>query len=224
MIIVSKSVAPWDHPRSRGEYCGELEHEGCRYGSSPLSRGIRAKLKEGRRVRGIIPALAGNTSQAPMGEVVSRDHPRSRGEYSPRCLTKSTRNGSSPLSRGIPAQPVDGCRIPGIIPALAGNTGSTSMTRIMLWDHPRSRGEYSMNTALTLHATGSSPLSRGIHAFDAMRKSPEGIIPALAGNTQEARYTPMGRTDHPRSRGEYFLRFFGPINEPRIIPALAGNT
>ena len=91
---------------------------------------------------------------------------------------------------------------------------------------------------------GSSPLSRGIQAFldpllDLVR-----IIPALAGNTVVHGAFRMGRSDHPRSRGEYGFPgtpsgcFHGssPLSRgiltaidwqgvPRgIIPALAGNT
>ena len=70
------------------------------------------------------------------------------------------------------------------------------------------------------------------------------IIPALAGNTTGRCQLRRHRTDHPRSRGEYFghflFPFFGWGSSPlsrgirfredllgeteRIIPALAGNT
>ena len=52
-----------DHPRSRGEYWNEdsLLRE-CQ-GSSPLSRGIRHRRPGMTDDRGIIPALAGNTSR-----------------------------------------------------------------------------------------------------------------------------------------------------------------
>ena len=70
------------------------------------------------------------------------------------------------------------------------------------------------------------------------------IIPALAGNTDEIRLIQLHNGDHPRSRGEYFvrqslnLRIAGSSPLSRgirgmrnhlpgvggIIPALAGNT
>ena len=52
-------------------------------------------------LRGIIPALAGNTSR--MWAVIIRagDHPRSRGEYDRWVTRAGTVAGSSPLSRGI---------------------------------------------------------------------------------------------------------------------------
>ena len=91
---------------------------------------------------------------------------------------------------------------------------------------------------------GSSPLSRGIPHHGAGHGGRSGIIPALAGNTTRRSVRLPGRTDHPRSRGEYFDSRQGggvhhgssPLSRGiqrtwwrhaasiRIIPALAGNT
>ena len=93
-------------------------------------------------------------------------------------------------------------------------------------------------------APGSSPLSRGIHPQRCSSLGPPRIIPALAGNTCSRANRPFSTTDHPRSRGEYWLPPWGlfgclgssplsrGIQRPpaitsacsRIIPALAGNT
>ena len=51
---------------------------------------------------GIIPALAGNTSDGREFILHIGDHPRSRGEYPRPHADESTGQGSSPLSRGIP--------------------------------------------------------------------------------------------------------------------------
>ena len=53
---------PGDHPRSRGEYDGDRCPTAPCAGSSPLSRGIRSWTVFRPPCRGIIPALAGNTS------------------------------------------------------------------------------------------------------------------------------------------------------------------
>ena len=132
----------------------------------------------------------------------------------------------------------------GIIPALAGNTGSSGSRSGFLEDHPRSRGEYTHPDYLRPAVVGSSPLSRGIRCGSSASRVWVGIIPALAGNTRYLHRLDRDRSDHPRSRGEYrtwstrsasssgssplsrgilggqclgFLR-------GRIIPALAGNT
>ena len=152
--------------------------------------------------------------------------------------------GSSPLSRGIRAARRAPCPINRIIPALAGNTWRLTCLVTPGWDHPRSRGEYPTNPAPTCPEQGSSPLSRGIPCGDTPTRCPMGIIPALAGNTIPHAFHANGRSDHPRSRGEYSCegavnllgegssplsrgirgyRFYGKL-DARIIPALAGNT
>ena len=90
-------------------------------------------------------------------------------------------------------------------------------------DHPRSRGEYFVDSPDSVLDDGSSPLSRGIlthveHQRRIRGSSPlsrgipgqrcgtsaaRGIIPALAGNTPPLMWTPLQPWDHPRSRGEY---------------------
>ncbi len=152
--------------------------------------------------------------------------------------------GSSPLSRGILRSRRQGCRHQGIIPALAGNTLYQGSSGPYPADHPRSRGEYLLVAEPCTTLVGSSPLSRGILLGAVTKDPPEGIIPALAGNTAGARSSCQGARDHPRSRGEYraggevLSLVFGssPLSRgirgaPRrrrlrrgIIPALAGNT
>ena len=233
-------------------------------GSSPLSRGIPNRLQRLRRPMGIIPlsrgiprrrwwfsssrriipALAGNTQSIGRVGGLHGDHPRSRGEYLlPGNRTESS-EGSSPLSRGIPAECLELGRGQGIIPALAGNTTARRCGMVSFRDHPRSRGEYRGLQPDHVPALGSSPLSRGILAGCAGRVGDDGIIPALAGNTPPHLAQPPHPGDHPRSRGEYNI--LAPNGETgigssplsrgippghprrgrirRIIPALAGNT
>ena len=153
-----------------------------------------------------------------------KDHPRSRGEYGSHVRGLVGASGSSPLSRGIPHTCPQPLRRERIIPALAGNTGHSERLIPHLPDHPRSRGEYYLETSPGPRIKGSSPLSRGIRAVTA---------PA-----------PAAAVDHPRSRGEYHkghetsLWKWGssPLSRGipqhnadtyaalRIIPALAGNT
>ena len=213
-------------------------------GSSPLSRGILARMGlTGCRPR-IIPALAGNTGgQTTTGDLDS-DHPRSRGEYDDEEGHSVASVGSSPLSRGIhPQRAHKWCR-EGIIPALAGNTDDGTQRTVRARDHPRSRGEYDRHNITVPPPYGSSPLSRGIQLCILVGLDHKGIIPALAGNTIPHPNLLRSWTDHPRSRGEYLhdLRVnvisagSSPLSRGirrractcgrchRIIPALAGNT
>ena len=200
---------PQDHPRSRGEY-----HIRCRnpiegIGSSPLSRGIHRGRRRGRVLRGIIPALAGNTTAKRTLTTSGADHPRSRGEYAYASNRASSAAGSSPLSRGIRSPSPDYHHPSRIIPALAGNTNSRCLSKCSPPDHPRSRGEYLTAAENAMSAPGSSPLSRGIRNLRRLDQRPRGIIPALAGNTRSGVFS-MGWTgDHPRSRGEYGCRRSG---------------
>ena len=206
--FVFSSTAVWyaDHPRSRGEYKLVITPHGRREGSSPLSRGILlTKNLRVTKIR-IIPALAGNThfwmSPSPWGW----DHPRSRGEYLRDWDQGAPVIGSSPLSRGILQEPGSHLRNIRIIPALAGNTRPATPVSACTPDHPRSRGEYGDAAKSMMGAMGSSPLSRGIPRADHPILGPHRIIPALAGNTRAASRTRPGRTDHPRSRGEYLFQ------------------
>ena len=96
-------ISNWDHPRSRGEYGLNKTGHDVGSGSSPLSRGIPSQSGVSTRLERIIPALAGNTSAACPEHLVGRDHPRSRGEYAIIKAGQAGKQGSSPLSRGIPA-------------------------------------------------------------------------------------------------------------------------
>ena len=172
-----------DHPRSRGEYPCTASSIIARLGSSPLSRGIRPNGCGKSFCMGIIPALAGNTRGHRRVARCPRDHPRSRGEYLGLLLRGPVDRGSSPLSRGILRPPTPASGAPRIIPALAGNTWTTSSRASRTGDHPRSRGEYRAGANRLYGCAGSSPLSRGIPCRAASALAAWGIIPALAGNT-----------------------------------------
>ena len=234
----------WDHPRSRGEYNGLAGIDSYRSGSSPLSRGILCMGAVHILCRRIIPALAGNTWVAESLARTWADHPRSRGEYYVDLRLHICRDGSSPLSRGIPFRNGTERGARRIIPALAGNTTPQEPHTSIPRDHPRSRGEYFVTSTFASPAKGSSPLSRGIQSRHPADTAALGIIPALAGNTPTRSSGLPACWDHPRSRGEYRVgaphghAFFGSSPLSRgirrhrgvsdrcrgIIPALAGNT
>ena len=94
---------PPDHPRSRGVYKIAGKNIDNIEGSSPLARGLLARI-------------------CPVG-ISGKDHPRSRGVYTWIQFGAQLLWGSSPLARGLlshrPAVAAD----LGIIPARAGFTG-----------------------------------------------------------------------------------------------------
>ena len=106
------------------------------------------------------------------------------------------------------------------------------------------RGEYKPSVSTTIGISGSPPLARGVPNLVASAAAHPRITPACAGSTPEKdRNSRLGR-DHPRLRGEYFLRrplwdyWIGSpplargvldsmseeIWKDRITPACAGST
>ena len=174
--------------------------------------------------RGIIPARAGFTPPCPSAPGVEPDHPRSRGVYFNFTADKQYSGGSSPLARGLRAQPAHDGAPARIIPARAGFTHFPSPRPQPGRDHPRSRGVYGWPAVRDRAKTGSSPLARGLR----LPKDEDGEKPS----------------DHPRSRGVYRggvprrrisggssplargLREYTPAppRVRRIIPARAGFT
>ena len=131
------------------------------------------------------------------------DHPRSRGVYGRRDTPGLTREGSSPLARGLPDEIGVGSRRVGIIPARAGFTVSQASNARTTGDHPRSRGVYACLGIGDLGGWGSSPLARGLLIQVEPLADCNRIIPARAGFTVRAARASETVRDHPRSRGVY---------------------
>ena len=93
--------APGDHPRSRGVYASLRGDHVAAVGSSPLARGLHPRAGGRRVALRIIPARAGFTALRCARPRSCRDHPRSRGVYRHAYHLSATRNGSSPLARGL---------------------------------------------------------------------------------------------------------------------------
>ena len=118
-------------------------------------------------------------------------------------LSFSLMVGSSPRLRGTPVVLVETGHVDGIIPALAGNTGTGGSSQTKTADHPRACGEHSVDAALIFCVMGSSPRLRGTQAFQRRTSKIDGIIPALAGNTAVRSTPPWTNWDHPRACGEH---------------------
>ena len=159
---------------------------------------------------GITPAHAGNTPVRSRYPKIRRDHPRTRGEYSFSRLPGQSSRGSPPHTRGILFFSSFFGPSPGITPAHAGNTLSNIRANYTNADHPRTRGEYAVDSHKRIPYEGSPPHTRGIPVTSSPSSTSEWITPAHAGNTSCMRHHLPGQRDHPRTRGEYhILAFFG---------------
>ena len=173
-----------------------------------------------------------------------RDHPRICGEHSLLPASASGSWGSSPHMRGTPSSASVRTGRPGIIPAYAGNTATSSSSQAAAWDHPRICGEHYMSFLSERIGAGSSPHMRGTPNLIAWCAVCAGIIPAYAGNTIPCSRSEGGNRDHPRICGEHVYvtnpEMLEPGSSPHmrgtpghgrlrnnghgIIPAYAGNT
>ena len=173
-------------------------------GSSPLTRGKRARgLLETLGV-GLIPAHAGKTSAGCSRDPYRRAHPRSRGENDAMQFDLEFSAGSSPLTRGKLGTHVLPTRRRGLIPAHAGKTLHLLVSLQMSRAHPRSRGENAVDAAASSSPQGSSPLTRGKRSSGICDQPADGLIPAHAGKTRARLLQPWVAGAHPRSRGENF--------------------
>ena len=190
------------HPRSRGENCSHGLVEPGEFGSSPLTRGKPGRTFRCPTVRGLIPAHAGKTGQVISIVIVSRAHPRSRGENVDFFLDHGFVLGSSPLTRGKLSSLMKPRCDKWLIPAHAGKTALYVRVSRIPRAHPRSRGENVIAKAAAGPEVGSSPLTRGKPHQRSPHRSSRGLIPAHAGKTVLLRTSGAGDRAHPRSRGE----------------------
>ena len=176
----------------------------CRTGGAhPRSRGENPPRPTRRRSPcGLIPAHAGKTCTSRQSRLRRRAHPRSRGENPMGLSTEEAEKGSSPLTRGKPAPHRATREIHGLIPAHAGKTMRTRPAGLGRRAHPRSRGENPSMWPPPTRRRGSSPLTRGKPAGQAVGVRRRGLIPAHAGKTGSADLRIIGQQAHPRSRGE----------------------
>ena len=190
------------HPRSRGENAPTGRPRPSGPGSSPLTRGKRARRAWSFCPLGLIPAHAGKTRGQESRHEGSPAHPRSRGENQAAKPLGRKDLGSSTLTRGkLP----EAHRLLGgkrLIPAHAGKTRATRRTRYRMRAHPRSRGENPSAAAAPASTCGSSPLTRGKRQRWNGPRGGIGLIPAHAGKTCRCRRAIRLRRAHPRSRGE----------------------
>ena len=131
-----------DHPRACGEHPVQNSTAFANGGSSTRMRGTRINPRAITKLRGIIPAHAGNTFKDGDIELWYWDHPRACGEHIPLVSGVLSTAGSSPRMRGTRSGAGIHVAPHGIIPAHAGNTSDGNEYEAEGEDHPRACGEH----------------------------------------------------------------------------------
>ena len=175
------------HPRSRGENSAVGSNACVAGGSSPLTRGKREAPLIVALLVWLIPAHAGKTISSAPASVLSRAHPRSRGENNGGFNWLANFPGSSPLTRGKPLNHGLKRLVDGLIPAHAGKTLVSSSCSTRAEAHPRSRGENPTDASRGSLLAGSSPLTRGKQLRGPTEVIHVGLIPAHAGKTDSGK-------------------------------------
>ena len=175
-------------------------------GSPPPTRGTQYPFSLSRLLFGITPAYAGNTDDIDNHSIILMDHPRLRGEHKAFKRWVTSEVGSPPPTRGTLPKLLTLYAMRGITPAYAGNTNIRNFINSYHRDHPRLRGEHHCSLSIAPSAGGSPPPTRGTPILGPSVTPSRGITPAYAGNTYEGKIADMQFEDHPRLRGEHYLR------------------
>ena len=131
----------WDHPRVCGEELPRLLSLALALGSPPRMRGRAASGIRSHAAAGITPAYAGKRLTVRDIMQTIGDHPRVCGEERPPSGRSEHRPGSPPRMRGRGPQRGPGRGAPGITPAYAGKSCSSTGRAGGRGDHPRVCGE-----------------------------------------------------------------------------------
>ena len=100
IVGAEQNLRIWEHPRARGENVWQLNYKIVHRGTSPRTRGKRARHGKPPRWGGNIPAHAGKTSARSTSSTMCWEHPRARGENAPPVAASTPYPGTSPRTRG----------------------------------------------------------------------------------------------------------------------------
>ena len=145
----------------------------------PVKAGFTGESDKFRSPSALARANAGFEAMAPCYGWRS---PHTRGALSPGPASPRG-GGSSPHTRGARVQHQPVKAQPRIIPAYAGSTTGRTAGEHRHRDHPRIRGEHTIDDRRRILTNGSSPHTRGARVRESGEHPAGGIIPAYAGST-----------------------------------------
>ena len=188
-------------PRARGGDSSPARHCTTSTGRSPRARGRRSPRHRPGDGRGSIPARAGETSWATRAPPQGWVDPRARGGDRIAAYRLAAARGRSPRARGRRLRPEAHRRRTGSIPARAGETWTPPLAPPSLRVDPRARGGDGQIGHERTPEEGRSPRARGRQPESCSSISPNGSIPARAGETWTSCVGAAGATVDPRARG-----------------------
>ena len=150
-------------------------------------------------------------------------YPRSRGGTWAWCSWEGVISGLSPLARGNRSRLPRKRRMPGPIPARAGEPSPAMYVSAAMAAYPRSRGGTACTDQRTDLYPGLSPLARGNHHLVWLRKLQRGPIPARAGEPDQVEVRVLPNGAYPRSRGGTVAPRVNTEKAPGLSPLARGN-
>ena len=192
-------------------------------GLSPRVRGNLVHLVTQDLGEGSIPACAGEPHLADRRFAFPRVYPRVCGGTLIHRRFGGSLEGLSPRVRGNHALRGRRHRVPGSIPACAGEPGRSGRLCTPQGVYPRVCGGTQVVAGALAPQEGLSPRVRGNLPGARRERQPGGSIPACAGEPRRARGSPSGGGVYPRvCGGTGVARQFGLENEG-LSPRVRGN-
>ena len=212
-----------DYPRVCGGAVMPSRRMFTGLGLSPRMRGSPVPPGERPHVPGIIPAYAGEPFTPAASSSFLRDYPRVCGGAGRRGRPAILLPGLSPRMRGSRQalqRPGGGL---GIIPAYAGEPGSSAQAHARLADYPRVCGGAELASCWPANASGLSPRMRGSPQVRERRDVVAGIIPAYAGEPATTPQTTKEVWDYPRVCGGAGTSSFSISETLGLSPRMRGS-
>ena len=212
-----------DYPRVCGGTDAARGQQNPFLGLSPRVRGNRGSGKSTLVRKGTIPACAGEPFSWAWSSTSWRDYPRVCGGTGRANFQSRQLMGLSPRVRGNRNAADPRLRIPGTIPACAGEPWFRPAALGRRGDYPRVCGG---TQRLRVHRRGEyglSPRVRGNRNLGKPRQNARGTIPACAGEPRRPESNRRGRGDYPRVCGGTGVDFPAEILCPGLSPRVRGN-
>ena len=186
-----------------------------RLGLSPRRRGNRRRDKIYWAGCGPIPAQAGEPVDFSVMSCPGRAYPRAGGGTRTSRTRGRATTGLSPRRRGNHPRELGVRRVPGPIPAQAGEPGTLCRYVHVVWAYPRAGGGTPDFAERPERVQGLSPRRRGNHLLQAVVRAPRGPIPAQAGEPERWVEDPGVDGAYPRAGG-------GTSESPELLPFFEG--